>query len=48
MLYKDKGELEKARVNLEKALQIYLKCYGTENNIYIATNYNNLGTMYKE
>ena len=48
MIYKDKRELDKAVFYCEKSLQINIKCAGNaaNQNLYVATNYNNLGTIY--
>ena len=35
-------------MNYDKALKIYFKCYGNENNIDTASSYYNLGALYKD
>lgn len=40
--------MEKAKIYLEKALQIRITCYGTENKIEISASYKNLGMLYKD
>lgn len=46
-LFRQFGDLEKAKVYFEKSLQVKIQCYETEFNMDVAKNYNNLGILYK-
>lgn len=48
LLYQEQGDLEKAKLNFEKSLEIRKQCYGSENNLDVARSYKNLGNLLKD